>query len=241
MVRRYLGWGFVVSLRVVSYNVRSLRDDRSALVRVIRDLRPDVLCLQEAPRRLRWRGRCAALARDTGLLYVGGGRTTGGAAMLASLRVDVRSTIEYRFSRSPGLHTRGAVAARLALRGAAAVVASVHLGLDAAERLRHRSELVGLVDRFGCAVTILGGDINEAPDKPAWRAIAAEFTDAGAADDTPTFSTQVPRRRIDGVFVRGPARVGSYHVVDGADVVAASDHRPVVVDVELDTVAAKSH
>jgi endonuclease/exonuclease/phosphatase family metal-dependent hydrolase len=228
----------VVRLRVVSYNVRSLRDDRAALVRVIRDLDPDLLCLQEAPRRLRWRGRCAALARDTGLLYVGGGGTTGGSAMLASLRVDVRSTLEYRFSRTPGLQQRGAVAALAKLGAAQAVVASVHLGLDSAERLRHRGELVGLVDRFGCAVTVLAGDINEPSYSPAWRAIAAEFSDAGAADDTPTFSTQFPRRRIDGVFVRGPARIDSYRVVDGVDVVAASDHRPVLVDVELDALPA---
>jgi endonuclease/exonuclease/phosphatase family metal-dependent hydrolase len=229
----------VVNVRVVSYNVRSLRDDRTALVRVIRDLRPDVLCLQEAPRRLRWRGLCAALARDTGLLYVGGGGTTGGAAMLASLRVDVRSTLEYRFSRTPRLHQRGAVATLVQLGGAAMVVASVHLGLDAAERFRHRSELMGLVDRFDCDVTVLAGDINERPDQPAWRAIAAEFADAGAVDDTPTFSTRFPRHRIDGIFVRGPARVDSYRVVDGVDVAAASDHRPVVAEVELDAKPVK--
>lgn len=228
----------MVSLRVVTYNVRSLRDDRDALVRVIRGLSADVVCMQEAPRRLRWRARCAALARDTGLLYVGGGGTAGGSMMLASLRVDVRSTLEYRFSRTPGLYERGAVAAVVELGGAAAVVASVHLGLDSTERLRHRSELVGMVDRFGGQVTVLAGDINERPDMPAWRAIADEFTDAGAADDTPTFSTRDPRRRIDGVFVRGPARVASYGVVDGADVQAASDHRPVVVDVEMEPVAA---
>ena len=228
----------MVSLRVVTYNVRSLRDDRDALVRVIRGLSADVVCMQEAPRRLRWRARCAALARDTGLLYVGGGGTAGGSMMLASLRVDVRSTLEYRFSRTPGLHERGAVAAVVELGGAAAVVASVHLGLDSTERLRHRSELVGMVDRFGGQVTVLAGDINERPDMPAWRAIADEFTDAGAADDTPTFSTRDPRRRIDGVFVRGPARVASYGVVDGPDVQAASDHRPVVVDVEVEPVAA---
>jgi endonuclease/exonuclease/phosphatase family metal-dependent hydrolase len=229
----------VVRLRVVSYNVRSLRDDRAALVRVIRELNPDVLCLQEAPRLPRWRGRCAALARDTGLLYVGGGGTTGGAAMLASMRVDVQSTLEYRFSRTPGLPERGAVAALVVVGGAAAVVASVHLGLDADERIRHRGELVGLVDRFGAAVTVLAGDLNELPDKPVWRAIAAEFTDAGGADDTPTFSTRVPRHRIDGVFVRGPGRVVSYRVVDGVDVLAASDHRPVVAEVELEEAASR--
>jgi endonuclease/exonuclease/phosphatase family metal-dependent hydrolase len=224
----------VVDLRVVSYNVRSLRDDRSAVVRVLRGLDADVACIQEAPRFLRWRSRCAALARESGLLYVGGGGSTGGTMMLASLRVDVRSTIEYRFSRTPALHRRGAVAARIHRAGASVVVASVHLGLDADERARHRSELVGLVDRFDSEVTVVAGDINERPDQPTWAAIAAEFTDSAAGDETPTFSTADPRRRIDGVFVRGPARIAAYRVADDPDVLVASDHRPVVVDLEVD-------
>ena len=88
-------------------------------------------------------------------------------------------------------------------------------------------------------MTVIAGDINERPEEAVWRAMAAEFRDAGSSDDTPTFSTRVPRRRIDGVFVRGPARIGSYRVVDGVDVVAASDHRPVVVDIDVDPAAAK--
>jgi endonuclease/exonuclease/phosphatase family metal-dependent hydrolase len=224
----------VVDLRIVSYNIRALRDDRSAVVRVLRGLDADVVCIQEAPRFWRWRSRCAALARESGLLYVGGGRRIGGTVMLASLRVDVRSTIEYAFSKTPKLHKRGAVAARVHRGGTSLVVASVHLGLDTDERLRHRGELVGLVDRFAPDVAVVAGDINERPDKPTWQALAAEFVDAGAGDDTPTFSAKDPRRRIDGVFVRGPARVRSYRVIDGPDVVSASDHRPVVVDLSLD-------
>jgi len=224
----------VVGLRILSYNIRALRDDRSAVIRVLRGLDPDVVCIQEAPRYIRWRSRCAALARESGLLFAGGGRRTGGTVMLASLRVDVRSTIEYQFSRTPNLHRRGAVAARVHRAGVSLVVASIHLGLDADERIRHRSELVGLVDRFASAVAVLAGDINERPDQPTWLALAAEFVDVGAGDDTPTFSTQDPRRRIDGVFVRGPVRATSYRVVDDPDVLVASDHRPVVVDLSLD-------
>ncbi|MGH8776434.1 MAG: endonuclease/exonuclease/phosphatase family protein [Jiangellaceae bacterium] len=224
----------MVDLRIVSYNVRALRDDRRAVIRVLRSLDADVVCLQEAPRFWRWRSRCAALAREAGLLYVGGGRRTGATIMLASLRVDVSATMEYAFSRTPGLHKRGTVAARIHRAGASLVVASVHLGLDADERLRHRSELVGLVDRFGCEVTVLAGDVNERSDKPTWRALAAEFVDAGEGDETPTFSARDPRRRIDGVFVRGPASVKAYRVVDDPDVLVASDHRPVVVDLSID-------
>jgi len=223
----------MVLVRVVSYNVRSLHDDRAALVRVIRRLEPDVLCLQEAPRRLRWRAHCAALARDCGLLYVGGGGTTGGAAMFAAVRVDVRSPVEYLFSRTPKLHERGATAAWVGISGARAVVASSHLGLDADERPRHLRELVGLVDRFAAAVTVIAIDVNEPPAGPTWRALATHFADAGQQDDTPTFSTRNPRRRIDGVFVRGPADVVAYRVPADDDVLLASDHRPVVAELEL--------
>lgn len=232
-VGRALSWVPVVKLRVVAYNVRSLRDDRSAVIRVLRELDPDVVCVQEAPRFFRWRSKCAALARESGLLYAGGGRTANGVAMLAAHRVDVSSVIEYRLSRTPRLIRRGVVAARIHKAGAWCMVASVHLGLDADERPRHRSEILGLVNRYDSPVTIVAGDINETPDMPTWRALAAEFTDTGAADNTPTFSARNPRRRIDGVFVKGPATVESCWVVDGPDVEVASDHRPVVADLEV--------
>lgn len=228
-------------LRVVTYNVRSLRDDRDAVIRTLRDLDADVVCLQEVPRFLRWRSKCAALARESGLLYVAGGRTAGAVAVLASLRVDAADAIEYRMSRTPGLFKRGCVSARIRTGGGTFVVASFHLGLNADERVRHRTELVGLVDRYAEPVTILGGDVNEMPGEPTWDALAAEFSDgamlAGDANSAaaPTFPAKRPKRRIDGIFVRGPATVSSYAVVDTPDVTIASDHRPVVAEVDLAT------
>ncbi|MGW5694584.1 endonuclease/exonuclease/phosphatase family protein, partial [Streptomyces asiaticus] len=53
-------------VRVLSYNIRSMRDDREALARVIRACAPDVVCVQEAPRFFRWRKAAAWLARETG-------------------------------------------------------------------------------------------------------------------------------------------------------------------------------
>ncbi|HEX5996560.1 MAG TPA: endonuclease/exonuclease/phosphatase family protein [Jiangellales bacterium] len=227
----------MVKLRVVAYNVRSLRDDRAAAIRVLRELDADVVCVQEAPRFFRWRSKNAALAREAGLLYAGGGRTANGVAMLAAHRVDVSSVIEYRLSRTPRQIRRGVVAARIHKAGAWCTVASVHLGLDAAERRRHLDEIVGLANRYESPVTILAGDINETPGMPTWQALAAEFTDAGAELDAPTFSARSPRRRIDGVFVRGPAVVQASRVVAGPDAEVASDHRPVVVDLDIPPIA----
>jgi endonuclease/exonuclease/phosphatase family metal-dependent hydrolase len=228
----------VVNLRIVAYNVRGLRDDRSAVVQTLRALDADVACIQEAPRFFRWRSRCAALARESGLLYVAGGGTAGGTAMLAAQRVDVSAAMAYRLSRTPRLHTRGAVAAQIHKAGARCTVVSVHLGLDAAERGRHLGEIRGLLNRYRPGVAIVAGDINETPDQPTWRALAGEYTDAGDQDLTLTFTSRVPRRRIDGVFVRGPAEIRSYRVIDDAAVRIASDHRPVVVDLEIPETSA---
>lgn len=223
----------MVRFRVVSFNVRSLRDDTSAVAQVLRDTDADVVCLQESPKYVRWRGKVAALARRADLLYVAGGRTTGGVAMLTAIRVGVRSVTEHRLPATPGLTRRGLLLATLTKGGATIRVGSMHLGLDAAERARHLTEITGLVDGSP-AVTVLAGDVNESPSGPTWTRLAGEFTDLGAHDPTPTFSTANPRRRIDGIFVRGPARAEGYQVLDSAMVRAASDHRPVVADVVVD-------
>jgi hypothetical protein len=60
-------------LRLLSYNVHGLRDDVDALAAVVRAAEPDVVVLREAPRRLRWRAKSAALAHGFGLVVAGGG------------------------------------------------------------------------------------------------------------------------------------------------------------------------
>src|SRR4051812_50149617 len=81
------------SVRLVSWNVRDLLGDRWALRRVIAALAPDVLCLQEAPRRLPGVVRNRMLARSCGLRFVAGGRAPGGAALVVGPRGVVRSAL----------------------------------------------------------------------------------------------------------------------------------------------------
>src|SRR5439155_2057291 len=123
-----------VPLRVMSYNVHGLADDRTALVGLIRDLEPDVLIVQEAPRRFRWRHKCAALADDTGLVVAAGGLPALGNLILVTLRVAVHDTWCMRFPLTPGRHLRGAAFARCSVRDARFTVAGSHLATDAAER-----------------------------------------------------------------------------------------------------------
>lgn len=76
-------------IRVLSYNIRSLRDDTDALARIIRACAPDLVLLQEAPRFFRWRKKLARLSAASDLVVLGGGGTAAGPALLCSLRATV--------------------------------------------------------------------------------------------------------------------------------------------------------
>lgn len=220
-------------LSVLSWNMHGLRDDPRLLARVVRDLDPDVVCVQEAPKYLRWRARCAALARRCDLVYVTGGGTTGGSALLASLRVDVEGAAEVCLSRRWGWPARGVAAAVVTRSGARLGVASMHLPLDAPSRLAHAREVLRVLGRTGAPHTLVAGDVNERPGHAAWQALH----DGGLRDlgpgSGPTFPAAAPARRIDGVFASAQVEVLDYRVVDVPGVERASDHRPVLVKVQV--------
>jgi len=220
-----------VDFRVLSWNVHGLRDDRAVLSRVVRDLDPDVVCVQEAPKYLRWRAKCAALARGCGQLYVAGGGTTGGSALLGSLRVDVKGATEVCLSRQLLWPARGVAAAVVSKGGARLTVLSVHLPLDSAQRLEHTMRVLQVRAALGGTHALAAGDVNERPGHAAWQA----FADAGmpdlAPDSGPTFPAAAPDRRIDGVFGTEGLVMRGYEVVAAPGVERASDHRPVLVTV----------
>lgn len=220
-------------MRLLSYNVRSLRDDAEAVARVIRAARPDVVAIQEAPRFARWRSRCAALARRSGLVIVGGGRPAAANLLMSSLAVDVESTRDVLFSKDFGLHQRGAALAVLRLGGVRFAVAGTHLDLVEEPRRRHVTELDGALLGYvpdGVPV-IVAGDVNDQPGSPTWQALTEQRTDADP--QALTYSATNPVRRIDGVFVDPALHVVHAEVIDSSDVTIASDHRPVLVELEL--------
>jgi endonuclease/exonuclease/phosphatase family metal-dependent hydrolase len=219
--------------RVLTYNVRSLRDDAAAVAAVVRACDPDVVFLQEAPRFCRWRSKLAKLARECGLLYVTGGRTTGGVALLANLRVDVDDLREGLLTKRPGLHQRGVAAAVVSRSGERLLVASTHLGLKAAERAEHAGEVVTLLRQVPAPHAVLAGDFNEAPGKPAWRAFqAGGLRDLGPESGV-TFPARRPRKRIDGILGSTGVAAVDYRVVDDPLVERASDHRPVLAVLQV--------
>jgi endonuclease/exonuclease/phosphatase family metal-dependent hydrolase len=220
---------------VLSYNVRSLRDDAQAVSTVIRACDPDVVCIQEAPRFLRWRSKCAALARESGLVVVTGGRPAAAMLVLVALRVRVLDTADILLSRKEGLHQRGIALATLELNNVSFAVASVHLDLDASERRLHVDEIITRLSEVA-APLIIAGDINEEANAPAWLALTKRYADAYAVAPSGgefTYSAVDPVRRIDGIFVDPRIEVVSCGVPDVPGIERASDHRPLLAVVRL--------
>lgn len=227
------------TLRVLSYNIRSLRDDQRAVARVIQDAKPDVVCIQEAPRFLRWRSRAAALARRSGLVVMTGGRTGAGNLLLCQIGVTVRSTATIRLSHRRGVHRRGAAVAVCELGGHRFALVGTHLDLKAGDRIRHSHELFARLHEVtgdDSLPAIVGGDINELPGGQAFAVFASRLRDTFAvAGDGPgeTFPAAAPTRRIDAIFADRRLTVASCRVLDGPDVSAGSDHRPVLAEIDL--------
>jgi endonuclease/exonuclease/phosphatase family metal-dependent hydrolase len=222
----------VPALRIASYNVHSLRGDRAALAEVVRGLDLDVLVVQEAPRRLRWRTRCAQLANDFGLVYAAGGLPSLGNLILTSHRVRVLDAWALRFPLVPGRHLRGAVFARCAVGRTPFVVVGTHLATDVTERPDQARELKKALADLD-APMVLGGDLNEEPDGPSRRLLADGLVDAAGEDTTPTYPVHAPGRRIDAVLVGAGVDVRGYQVADTPAAHRASDHFPVVAQLAL--------
>jgi endonuclease/exonuclease/phosphatase family metal-dependent hydrolase len=225
-------------LRVVAYNIRSLRDDRDALVRVIRAVRPDVLCLQEAPRGPAWRRRREALAHDAGMSVAAGGRI-GGVSVLAGPGVRVVRGQGDRLRWIPGLEWRALALAVVEKEGVRFAVGSAHLDLVPRARLRHAAQIVEILGdaaRTSGARAVLAVDVNERPGEPVWTYLADRFTDGHARSprgEGRTFPARNPTMRIDAIFVDPGLAVLACGGAEAArqDLRDASDHLPVVADI----------
>jgi endonuclease/exonuclease/phosphatase family metal-dependent hydrolase len=219
-----------VPLRVLSYNVHGLRDDRAALTGLIRDLEPDVVVVQEAPRRFRWRHKCAALADDVGMVVAAGGLPALGNLILVTLRVKVHETWCLRYPLTPGRHLRGAAFARCSVKDGRFTVSGSHLATDPVERPAQAAQWKSALAAVDGPL-VAAGDLNEGPGGGAWRTVADGFV--APRDAASTFPATLPRQRLDAVFVSPDIAIESYDVIETEQARRASDHLPVLTDLRL--------
>jgi endonuclease/exonuclease/phosphatase family metal-dependent hydrolase len=224
-----------VRLRVVAYNIHSSRDDLTALTSVVRGLAPDILVVQEGPRRFRWRTKAAELARSFGLVYAGGGLPSLGNVIMTNLRVRVREAWDVKLPLKPGRHMRGAAFARCEVSGIGFTVVGTHLSTDGEERPSQAEQVRQAIAGLDRPV-ILGGDLNDVPGSVSWNLVHQELVDVAertGAGDVYTFPCRGADRRIDTIAVSEDVGVEAYHVETGDRTRAASDHFPLVAELTL--------
>ncbi len=215
-----------VRLRVMTLNIRQLRDDPRAVVEVLRDEAPDVVAIQEPPRTPvgRWRLRRAADAAGLVPLVSGkGARTT---ALLVRPGLTANRPFAMRLPWTPWHTPRGiAVADVEGVR-----VISVHLGLTARDRAAHLVRILPVVRSAPAGGCIVAGDLNELPGGPSWRRLLLDLRDLTPTSG-PTYPATGPTKRIDAILGSKELVGSGGRVVDSPAAHRASDHRPVVVDV----------
>ncbi|WP_155055160.1 endonuclease/exonuclease/phosphatase family protein [Streptomyces blattellae] len=229
-------------IRVLSYNIRSMRDDTAALARVISACDPDLVLIQEAPRFFRWRKKLARLARAANLVILTGGATAAGPAILCNLRATVERTEDVLLPLTPGRHRRGFATAVVRFAGARVGVLSCHLSLHKDERYEQGGMLLDRLAGLGVEHAIAGGDLNEGPVGRTFQSLATDLTDCWATAPWGAEHTWIrdePHRRIDAIFAtKGIEVLGCGVPVDHpgvaeADLRAATDHLPVLAALRI--------
>jgi len=237
--------------RIVTYNVRRCVGlDRGQspqrIARVLRELRPDVVAIQEIESRPSRSGRgdqVAALANELGMasyffppIAIGGYRY-GDALFTARPSRLVKAA---RLPRAGKLEPRGAIWIAVEVDGTEIQVINTHLGLGGRERVEQAKALLGpdWLDHPDCrAPAILVGDLNATPSSRCYRKLSeSRLRDAqtiGSEKPRGTFPTRLPVLRIDHVFVSPDLRVVSTLVSRSPLARIASDHLPLAVEFEV--------
>ncbi|WP_406001362.1 endonuclease/exonuclease/phosphatase family protein [Streptomyces sp. NBC_00829] len=229
-------------IRVLSYNIRSMRDDEDALARVIRACKPDLVFVQEAPRFFRWRKHAARLASKSELVVLTGGAPTTGPLLMCSLRATVERTEDVLLPLTPGLHRRGFATAVVRIAGARIGLLSCHLSLRADERYTQAGMVLERMRAMDVPYKIAAGDLNDRPAGRSFRRLTTELQDCWAVapwGGENTWKQDDPHKRIDAIFATRSVEVLGCGVplelpgITAADLRAATDHLPVLAALRM--------
>lgn len=231
-------------MKVASYNIHKCkgvdgqtRPDR--IVGVIRELRADLIALQEVDRRFGRRTGLLdplAIERETGMRLlvqsdVSDGHGWHGNALL--VRGDPLSYRRWRL-KLPGREPRGAIVAELDLGEGEFRVIAAHLGLLRLSRVDQINALLGAFRNLPPIPTILLGDLNEwrRRGRSALRELEPTF---GLAPSILSFPSRRPIFALDRILGWPEGLITDLAVHNSALARRASDHLPLSARVNLDT------
>jgi endonuclease/exonuclease/phosphatase family metal-dependent hydrolase len=231
-----------IRVRALCYNIHHGRGmdgkvDLPRIAKVIRDLDPDFVALQEVDDRTRRTGgvdQTAELARLTGLIgrfgkqivFEGGGY---GQAILSRVPVD-RGAV-HLLPGEPDREQRIAFAVKGRIHGRETTFISTHLHHIKEEFRTRQVARINELFGGGPAPTILMGDLNAEPPSPPLKTAKEKWTVAEPAGQPLTYPADKPVKRIDyGLYLPAAAfQVVELRVIDEP---VASDHRPVLIVLE---------
>jgi len=236
----------------MTYNIQSCRrmDNKTSVNRIAQIIEthsPDIVGLQEVDlgrARSRWHDQARMIGDELGMhVYfcptVVKGSELYGHAVLSRMPMEVVKNSAYDLKVKGRREPRGAIWLRSTVGAATLHFINTHLGLGWDEREEQVNELMGTRWIGGippAEPVILCGDFNMFPNTAPYKKIVRRLRDAqrGRLDSRvrKTFPVMLPFNRIDHIFL------SNHFVVNGIDVPRnhltrlASDHLPIVADLE---------
>jgi endonuclease/exonuclease/phosphatase family metal-dependent hydrolase len=251
----------IKSLRIMTYNVHGCvgMDGKLSprrIARVIAQLQPDIVALQEVDVNRKRSGhldQAEQIGRELKMEHhfhpsMQLAEERYGDAILSRWPMQiVQAGALPTLNRTPQLEPRGALWVSIQRERDHLNIINTHFGLRRLEKLAQARAMLG-EDWLGKvdvdAPLILCGDFNAGPRSPTYRMIAAEMNDTQICcpQHRPlnTWFSRQPVARIDHILTRGPIRVRAIHrrVTDLARV--ASDHLPLLAELEITEPALQS-
>jgi endonuclease/exonuclease/phosphatase family metal-dependent hydrolase len=240
--------------RAITYNIHRCfgSDYRYApgrIVELIRLIQPDIVALQEVDEgAVRSRGdrQAALIAGELGMEYrflptleIKGGHY-GLALLSRHPMLVVKEEILTEEDRRRGREPRGAIWSAISIGKITVQVFALHLGLSRWERDRQADAVLGsgwLLHPACTGPVILMGDLNTGPRSAVYRRISRHLTDAqksaGRREPAKTWPSRFPLFRLDHIFVSSTISVPRVEVPRAPGYREASDHLPVIADMEI--------
>lgn len=235
--------------RALTYNVHSCigtdrKLDPARIADVIASCEPDIVALQELDVGRQRTGAVdqadaiASLLKMKALFHPAVHRAEEkyGDAILTSLPMRTRKTGALPSVGEP----RGAIWSEIVLEDIKIDVFNTHLGLRRGERMEQVNTLLGggWLGHPECrdGYRILMGDFNAVPASRAYKQLARAMTDGwkyARKRPRPTFHSRCPVLRLDHIFLAGEMIAKNMHVVSTPFSRLASDHLPLVADIEM--------
>ena len=228
-----------MALRLATYNIHRCvgadgKEDPQRIADVLRAMDADLVALQEVAYDPETPGDILRfLSRAAGAQVIAGptlqeGKGRYGNAVLTRLtpREVRRIDISLR-----GREPRGVLQLGLATPSATVSVLATHLGLSVRERRRQLARIAQILAETRADVMILMGDLNEwFPWSPSLHRLKGFFAPVVAPA---TFPGRRPFFALDRIWVRPQRRLSRLHAFKTPLSRMASDHLPLVADIDL--------